>query len=61
MSVMHALFNLKKKKMFRSQDITIFLFLVNPQILQTVRSSLTLRDIRIYTFYRYNLGIVLEQ
>lgn len=58
---MHAFFNLKKKKMFRSQDITIFLFLVNPQILQTVRSSLTLRDIRIYTFYRYNLGIVLEQ
>ena len=47
--------------MFRSQDITIFLFLVNPQILQTVRSSLTLRGIRIYTFYRYNLGIVLEQ
>ena len=57
---MHAFFNLKKK-MFRSQDITVFLFLVNPQILQTVRSSLTLRDIRIYTFYCYNLGIVLEQ
>ena len=46
---MKEIFYLMKKIIFRSQDILIFVFLVNPETAKSVRSSFRLLHIRSHT------------
>ena len=47
---MNELFHLNKRLILYSQNIYVFIFLENPETQKSVTSTLTLLDVRSYTF-----------